>query len=136
MAAQTEAVNYICSMKTQANEENAVGVLTMAGKRIDVLMTPTRDLGAIMSSVQGIKIGGKCNFLSGLKTAQLCLKNRSNKNQRQRIIMFVASPVCNRIRFCRWFLTRSDRRAFERIRPSGETAQEEQCQCGCDQFRL
>jgi 26S proteasome regulatory subunit N10 len=93
MAAQNEAVNYICSMKTQANEENAVGVLTMAGKRIDVIMTPSRELGQIMSSIQTIEIGGKSNFLAGLKTAQLCLKNRANKNQRQRIVLFVGSPI-------------------------------------------
>lgn len=33
MSAQAEAVNYLGGVKTQANEENAVGVLTMAGKR-------------------------------------------------------------------------------------------------------
>lgn len=31
--------------------------------------------------------------MSALKTAQLALKNRSNKNQRQRVILFVASPI-------------------------------------------
>lgn len=46
-----------------------------------------------MSCVKSIKIGGQSNFVAGLKTAQLCLKNRPNKNQRQRIVMFVGSPV-------------------------------------------
>jgi len=40
-----------------------------------------------------VHIGGKSNFLGALKTAQLVLKNRQNKNQRQKIIMFVGSPV-------------------------------------------
>jgi hypothetical protein len=33
---QTEACNYIASLKHQANVENSVGVLTMAGKRYSV----------------------------------------------------------------------------------------------------
>lgn len=40
-----------------------------------------------------VRIGGSSNFLSALKTAQLALKNRQNKNQRQRVIMFVGSPI-------------------------------------------
>lgn len=36
---------------------------------------------------------GKSNIVSALKTAQLALKNRVNKNQRQRIILFVGSPI-------------------------------------------
>mgnify|MGYP001040067517 CR=1 FL=1 len=45
-----------------------------------------------------VKIGGESNFLGGLKVAQLALKNRPNKNQRQRIIMFVGSPVSRKSR--------------------------------------
>jgi 26S proteasome regulatory subunit N10 len=37
--------------------------------------------------------GGRSNYLSALKTAALALKNRQNKNQRQRIIVFVGSPI-------------------------------------------
>jgi len=40
-----------------------------------------------------VKVGGKSNYTGSLKTAQLCLKNRVNKSQRQRIIMFVGSPI-------------------------------------------
>jgi len=36
---------------------------------------------------------GKCDFLAGIKTAQLALKNRQNKNQHPRIIVFVGSPI-------------------------------------------
>jgi len=92
--AQNETVNYLSSAKTQGNPETNIGFLSMAGKRIDVHMTPTRNLGAIMTSLQKeVKIGGKSNFVGGLKTAQLVLKNRQNKNQKPRIIMFVGSPV-------------------------------------------
>jgi len=92
--AQLETVNYLASAKTQSNPETTVGFLSMAGKRIEVHMTPTRNLGAIMTVLQKeVRIGGKANFLGALKTAQLALKNRQNKNQRQRVIMFVGSPV-------------------------------------------
>jgi hypothetical protein len=64
-------------------------------RSVDVHVTPTRNLGQIMSTMmKEVHVGGKSNFLAALKTAQLVLKNRQNKNQRQRIIMFVGSPVC------------------------------------------
>ncbi len=40
-----------------------------------------------------VKIGGRSNLLGSLKTAQLALKNRLNKEQEQRILVFVGSPV-------------------------------------------
>jgi len=92
--AQNETINFISSHKTQSNQESTVGFLSMAGRRIETHMTPTRNLGAIMTSLQkGVKASGKANFIGGLKTAQLALKNRQNKNQRQRVILFVGSPV-------------------------------------------
>jgi 26S proteasome regulatory subunit N10 len=39
------------------------------------------------------KIGGECDFITTLNIAILALKHRQNKNQRQRIIMFVGSPL-------------------------------------------
>ncbi|KAH1266876.1 26S proteasome non-ATPase regulatory subunit 4 [Glycine max] len=47
--AQADAVNLICGAKTQSNPENTVGVLTMAGKGVRVLVTPTSDLGKILA---------------------------------------------------------------------------------------
>merc|ERR1719223_1933909 len=40
-----------------------------------------------------VKVKGLCNFEAGLKVAKLALKNRPNKNQKQRIVMFVGSPL-------------------------------------------
>ena len=37
----------------QSNPENTVGVLTMAGKSVRVLVTPTADLGKILSCMHG-----------------------------------------------------------------------------------
>eukprot|EP01102_Stenamoeba_stenopodia_P016826 TRINITY_DN5921_c0_g1_i1.p1 TRINITY_DN5921_c0_g1~~TRINITY_DN5921_c0_g1_i1.p1 ORF type:complete len:429 (-),score=116.87 TRINITY_DN5921_c0_g1_i1:79-1233(-) len=92
MEAQHDAVNLICGAKTQSNAENTVGVMTMAG-RVEVLVSLTADLGKILTSLHGMKIFGECDFLAAMQVAQLALKNRQNKNQHQRLIMFVGSPV-------------------------------------------
>lgn len=91
--AQADAVNLICGAKTQSNPENTVGLLTMAGKRVRVLVTPTSDLGKILACMHGLEIGGESNLVSGIQIAQLALKHRQNKNQQQRIIVFAGSPT-------------------------------------------
>ncbi|KAF3796432.1 26S proteasome non-ATPase regulatory subunit 4-like protein [Nymphaea thermarum] len=91
--AQAEAVNLICGAKTQSNPENTVGVLTMAGKGVRVLVTPTSDFGKILACMHGLEIGGEMNLTSGIQVAQLALKHRQNKKQQQRIIVFAGSPI-------------------------------------------
>ncbi|KAL8168401.1 hypothetical protein V2J09_009900 [Rumex salicifolius] len=91
--AQADAVNIICGAKTQSNPENTVGILTMAGKGVRVLVTPTSDLGKILACMHGLEMGGEMNLSSGIQVAQLALKHRQNKKQQQRIIVFVGSPV-------------------------------------------
>ncbi|KAK1325489.1 26S proteasome non-ATPase regulatory subunit 4 [Acorus calamus] len=91
--AQSDAVNLICGAKTQSNPENTVGVLTMAGKGVRVLVTPTSDLGKILACMHGLEIGGEMNMISGIQVAQLALKHRQNKKQQQRIIVFAGSPI-------------------------------------------
>ncbi|KAF6135248.1 hypothetical protein GIB67_035319 [Kingdonia uniflora] len=91
--AQADAVNLICGAKTQSNPENTVGVLTMAGKGVRVLVTPTSDLGKILHCMHGLEVGGEMNLAAGIQIAQLALKHRQNKKQQQRIIVFAGSPV-------------------------------------------
>ncbi|KAJ7967174.1 26S proteasome non-ATPase regulatory subunit 4-like [Quillaja saponaria] len=91
--AQADAVSLICGAKTQSNPENTVGVLTMAGKGVRVLATPTSDLGKILSSLHGLELGGEMNMAAAIQIAQLALKHRQNKNQQQRIVVFAGSPV-------------------------------------------
>ncbi|KAI7904136.1 uncharacterized protein BX663DRAFT_504081 [Cokeromyces recurvatus] len=93
LVAQNEAVNLIFSSKTQSNPENTVGLMTAAGKGPEVLVTLTSDVGKILSALHSVKAGGKPNFLTSVQIAQLALKHRQNRNQRQRIIVFVASPI-------------------------------------------
>lgn len=90
---QTDACNLVCGAKTQQHVENAVGILTTAGDRIEVMITPSTDLGKILAELPKIKLGGNADLTRGIQTAQLSLKHRQNKNQKQRIIAFVSSPV-------------------------------------------
>ncbi|KAH9621927.1 hypothetical protein KSS87_022206, partial [Heliosperma pusillum] len=89
----SDAVNLICGAKTQSNPENTVGLLTMAGKGVRVLVTPTSDLGKILACMHGLEIGGEMDLAAGIQVAQLALKHRQNKKQQQRIIVFAGSPV-------------------------------------------
>jgi 26S proteasome regulatory subunit N10 len=91
--AQADAINLICGAKTQSNPENTVGLLTMAGKGVRVLVTPTSDLGKILACMHGLQIGGEMNLTAGIQVAQLALKHRQNKKQQQRIIVFSGSPI-------------------------------------------
>ncbi|XP_044488960.1 26S proteasome non-ATPase regulatory subunit 4 homolog isoform X2 [Mangifera indica] len=93
LRAQSDAVSLICGAKTQSNPENTVGILTMAGKGVRVLTTPTTDLGKILACLHELEMGGEMNLAAGIQVAQLALKHRQNKNQRQRIIVFAGSPI-------------------------------------------
>ncbi|CEM00918.1 unnamed protein product [Vitrella brassicaformis CCMP3155] len=91
--AQLDSANLICGAKTQQHPENSVGIMTMAGERVEVRVTPTVDLGKMLSGLSQISIAGTSDFLRGIQTAQLALKHRPNKNQKQRIVCFIGSPV-------------------------------------------
>jgi 26S proteasome regulatory subunit N10 len=70
-----------------------VGVMTMAGKGVRVLVTPTSDLGKILACMHGLEVGAEANLAAAIQVAQLALKHRQNKRQQQRIIVFIGSPV-------------------------------------------
>jgi 26S proteasome regulatory subunit N10 len=60
-----------------------------------VLVTHTKDLGQILKAVHSASsmISGLIDIPTSIAIAQLALKHRENKNLRQRIIVFVASPL-------------------------------------------
>lgn len=60
-----------------------------------MLVTHTKELGQILQAVHSTsqKIGGEANIPTAIAVAQLALKHRQNKNLRQRIIVFVGSPL-------------------------------------------
>merc|ERR1719352_1731502 len=65
----------------------------MAGPGVEVRVAMTGDVGKLLSQSHGFKLGGKVNLSAGLQVAGLALKHRQNKNQRQRIVVFVGSPI-------------------------------------------
>jgi 26S proteasome regulatory subunit N10 len=93
MDAQLDAVNLLAGVKTQSNPENTVGVLTMAGKGVEVRVSMTSDVGKVLAQSHGAQMSGEINLSAGLQVAGLALKHRQNKNQRQRVIVFVGSPI-------------------------------------------
>ncbi|KAJ3250641.1 hypothetical protein HDU77_006469 [Chytriomyces hyalinus] len=91
--AQKDAVTLLFNAKTQSNPENTVGLMTMAGKGPEVLVTLTTEIGKILTALHKVHISQSPNMSTGVQIAQLALKHRQNKNQRQRIIVFVGSPI-------------------------------------------
>lgn len=61
--------------------------------RPQLLATPTGDLGKLLSALSRAEIGGTTDLATSVQIAQLALKHRENKNQRQRIVVFVGSPL-------------------------------------------
>ena len=92
--AQRDAANLIFHTKTQSNPESSVGLLSMGGSGPEVLTTLTTNFGAILDGLHRTKIGGPgCFFGRGVNIASLALKHRQNKSQRQRVVVFVCSPI-------------------------------------------
>lgn len=90
---QQDAANLICDAKTQQNPESTLGMMTMAGKRPEIFLTQTNDVGRLLSTIQKMPVKGYVDLPRAVKIAQLSLKHRQNKNQKQRIIVFVGSPI-------------------------------------------
>eukprot|EP00808_Paulinella_micropora_P028885 g31485.t1 len=91
---QKETVNALVRAKLDSNQEATVGVLSMAGRRTEVHVSPQRSTGEINKVMtKDVIIGGTSNIMTAVKTAQLVLKNRQNKNLKQRVVVFVGSPV-------------------------------------------
>ncbi|KAL6720773.1 proteasome regulatory particle base subunit rpn10 [Lecanora helva] len=91
--AQADAVNLIFSAKTQANPESSVGLMNMAGKGPEMLVTLTTDFGKLLEGMHRTKIRGSTHLATAIQIAGLALKHRQNKSQRQRIIVFTCSPI-------------------------------------------
>ncbi|CAM9344644.1 unnamed protein product [Ectocarpus fasciculatus] len=91
--AQQDAVNLLMTARTDSHPENTVGILTMAGKGVEMLVSPTEDMKKLLAVFGKISIRGQCQFCNSVQIAHLALKHRKNKNGGQRIIVFIGSPV-------------------------------------------
>lgn len=65
----------------------------MAGKRVETPVTLTNDLARVLNSVKNITLSGDSDFITACNISLLILKHRQNKNQKQRIVLFVGSPI-------------------------------------------
>ncbi|KAJ3496199.1 hypothetical protein NLG97_g2830 [Lecanicillium saksenae] len=92
---QVDAVNVLFQSITQGNPESSVGLMSMGGKGPEVLVTLTTEQGKILEGLHRTKkkIGGSAHLKTGIQVATLALKHRQNRSQRQRIIVFVCSPI-------------------------------------------
>lgn len=90
--AQLDAIKMLFNSKMQENAENAVGIVSAAGGA-QVQVTLTGNMGKILQALHQVKIGGESEWATAVQIAQLALKHRQNKVQKQRIMIFVASPV-------------------------------------------
>ena len=91
--AQVDSAREIIQNRCENNPENSLGIMTMAGKRVEMVATLTNDESRLLNAMYNIPLSGECDITSALSIAILCLKHRINKNQKQRIILFVGSPV-------------------------------------------
>lgn len=111
LEAQHDAANLLVTHKTQSNAESTVGVICMSGgvfgsgssgsgNSVELLVSPTDDLGKVLGALNGIPIRGSLenpnggvDILASVQVASLALKHRRNKNGQQRIVIFVGSPL-------------------------------------------
>ena len=94
LQAQQEAVQLVCNAKTRSNPENNIALMSMAtDDHPKVHSTFTTDVNRIISFMTQIQPLGAYRFLIGIKIAQIVLRNRQGKNHRQRIVVFVGSPL-------------------------------------------
>ena len=80
----------------------------LTARLLKVLMAP------VLPVVQDLAIEGQANLSAAVQIAQLALKHRQNKNQRQRIVIFIGSPI-----------------AEDKVRASGASAWPLQTACLC-----
>ena len=91
--AQYDAVSMLITAKTNANPESTVGFLTMAGRNVEVVASPTDEQAKLLSALHGLSLSGTSNVTAALQVAMLALKHRKNKRGGQRVILFVGSPI-------------------------------------------
>lgn len=65
----------IFSAKTQANPESSVGLMNMAGKGPEMLVTLTTDFGKILDGMHRTKIRGRTHLATAIQIAGVCLRN-------------------------------------------------------------
>jgi len=56
-------------------------------------VTLTPEMGKVLTALTQVRLKGRCHFVNAVQVGQLALKHRQNKSQRQRLVIFVGSPL-------------------------------------------
>ena len=62
-----DSANLLADSKRQSNAENTVGVMSLAGRNPELLVSPTDDLGKIMNAIRNITVEGALSFADGVQ---------------------------------------------------------------------
>jgi 26S proteasome regulatory subunit N10 len=93
LLAEQEAVRALMQFKLRSNQENAVGLIAMSDI-VNVLSSASRDDRNLTIKLQSLKSSGSSKVvIRSMKTAYLALKHRQNRNSKQRIVVFIGSPL-------------------------------------------
>lgn len=65
----------------------------MAGKGVELQVSPTDNNGKLLAAIGQLKVGGKVDFIVSIQIAMLALNHRRNPNGGKRIIVFLGSPL-------------------------------------------
>lgn len=93
--AQSDAVNMIFSVKTQANPESSVGLMSMGGKGPEVLVTLTTDFGKILDGMHRTKIRGGTHLATGIQIAGVC-QNQDTTSTGLLLSLRTANIACSK----------------------------------------
>jgi 26S proteasome regulatory subunit N10 len=74
--AQQDACVSICGTKGRQHPENSVGLISCAGKAVEVCAPLTQDPGKVIAAFHKVKICGDSNFVGAIRVAQLALRHR------------------------------------------------------------
>jgi 26S proteasome regulatory subunit N10 len=61
--------------------------------RVQLRLTQTNNISDLINSITNVQINGEADVITAVKVAQLSLKHRQNKVQKQRIIIFCGHPA-------------------------------------------
>lgn len=93
LGAQLECATFVARKLNNENQANSFGLMTTAGQSCEILLTPSTEPESLFASFSKISIGGRSDICRAIQVAMLVMKHRTNKNQTQKIILFVGSRV-------------------------------------------
>ena len=89
----TESRKYGRSFEHGWQKVSKISITNYLVNRPELRLTQTNEIGDLINSINNIQIVGEADVITAVKVAQLALKHRQNKSQRQRIILFVGHPM-------------------------------------------